>query len=105
MTKIIKFETDTWIYKLDLSYVASNRAAYYANREYPNQESEEFKKEFSEEYNYVMADEYEWIDWLLNNTDPIDFKWNIHLIETKNNKELDDWNDYELFEISEEIIK
>jgi len=100
MEKIIKFETETWIYKLDLKYVVDNRATYYANREHWEEKTEEWRKKYKEEYDYVMEDDYEWIDWLLNNTDPEDFEWNIHLIEKKESQ-INDWNDYTNFRLSE----
>lgn len=95
MEKIIKLKHWNNIYKLEVKYIAENRAEYYANKVW-EEWTEEYRKEYEEEYNYTMEDIDEAYDWLVNNTDPDDFEWNIHLIETITQEMPNDWSDYEI---------
>ena len=59
--KFIKFPTPDGWYKVELMYIAENRADYYEN----DSESEAW----GSEVDFIMDDDFEGIDWLLNNMD------------------------------------
>ena len=82
-------------YKLEKSYIADDRATYYATREHWEEKTPEWEKEYLEEYNYTMEDNGEAYDWMLNSTDPCDFKWNIHVINIAEEQEATSWDDYD----------
>ena len=97
--KKITFENSSYTFVLSLEKVAENRAKYYAGRDYEKW-TKDYNDVYKEEMDYIIDDEYEGIDWLLNNTDPDDFKWFIQSARKESdNKISNNWNDFEWFDI------
>lgn len=95
--KKIRIDTSKGQYLLPLYLVAEDRANYYSIEVDGNEkDSIEYKKEVS----YAMNDDFEAIDWLLNNSDWVDWKGlSTPLNESVNVTDDDFWCSSENFEI------
>jgi len=69
--KVILINTPKGQYHLPLRYVAEHRANYYACEVDGEQAGSD---EWQSEVDWVMDDDYEAIDWLINNTDWVDWE-------------------------------
>lgn len=70
MEKIIRIDYPTYTLEIPAIAVAKDRANYYAKVDGFEIDS----AEYMEEIDYLLDDEDEAYDWLVNNTDPEDFK-------------------------------
>jgi hypothetical protein len=68
--KAILCDTPKGQYHIPLQNVAEHRADYYTCEVDGNERGSD---EWKEEVDYVMEDKFEGIDWLINNTDWVDW--------------------------------
>ena len=100
--KVIQINTPKGQVQMPLRPVAEHRANYYSCEV---DEEEKNSKAWNDEVDFLMNDSYEAIDWLINNTDWIDWKDQVTKINDKV-KVIDDdfWTNSEDFEIIENNI-
>ena len=86
MRKIV-IDYPTYRLEIPVIEVAKNRANYYANVDSFEVGSEEYQQEVD----MLMNDNYEVEDWLVNNTDPSDFKDVAKVVFKENEVDWDYW--------------
>lgn len=97
--KYVKIKTENGIYRMPATPIAEQRADYYAGVD----DYEKGSKEWQDEVEYALSDESEILDWLLNNTNPED--WRGVMVKFEDVPEKDSiaeaWTDSENFEVVE----
>ena len=90
MTKYLLIEDpDGNVWSLPASFVASNRAEYFAQLD-ADRGYGEFKKLYDEEYAYTLGDDFELRDWLKGNFNWEHIKPHVKL-KYRNPRDWDDW--------------
>jgi hypothetical protein len=95
--KVVEIKTPKGIYHISLEDIAEHRANYYiVEKDGLSSDSNEYKREVS----WALNDDFEGIDWIINNTDWLD--WEPHSTKVSDDIETVDedfWGDSDNFNI------
>lgn len=67
MSKVLQVEfSDGRVFEIPASFIATDRARYYANIDHIHKEGENWLKTFETEVDYALEDDFELLDWANN---------------------------------------